>query len=187
MLSFVPLHLSAQEREPLLQPWVNSWFPEGRGSWLTPFGWFTHGHRNGHHVWCPPPTAADTALEQLACAIHKRPFNFHVIVIPRLLTALWRKLFGKLCDLVFTMPVGCCVWPNLHHEPLLVGICLPLSCHSPWRLRDTPLLAHVARRLSDLPLNDFNWGGNILREFLCKARELESMSPCLARQVLFCT
>jgi hypothetical protein len=184
MLSFIPLHQSALDRQPSLTGWVHSWFSALPYSWLTPFEWFTTGRGSGQFVWCPPPAAAEVALENLATAIHIRPSSQHIVLIPRLMTACWRKLLGKLCDLIFQVPLGSDVWPHHHFEPLLVGIYFPLSRHRPWRLRDTPLLASMAVQLSSLSSDDFNWGGDILRQLLCQAWSLDSLSPSMARKLL---
>jgi hypothetical protein len=60
---YVPLHLSALERqgESLLQ-WVSSWFVE-QAVWLDPKGWYTSGHLSSQCVWSPPPAATDAALD----------------------------------------------------------------------------------------------------------------------------
>ena len=50
-------------------------------------------------MWTPPPGAADAAVEELGKAIHKRPYTFHMMIIPRLLTSKWRKQLGKTTDL----------------------------------------------------------------------------------------
>jgi len=184
MLSFVPLHQSALERELTLFDWVTSWTCDDPVVWLSSFGWYTHGHQPGRFVWCPPPAAADACLEQLSVAIHKRPQTFHIVVIPRLMTPYWRSLLGKICDLIVTIPLGSTPWPNRHFEPLLLGIYFPLTRHRPWRLRDTPLLANVASQLSGLRASAFNWGGDILRKLLRDARSLDSLSPSLARSML---
>jgi hypothetical protein len=107
-LSFVPLHLSAIERQrhPLMG-WVESWFGAlGDFTWLSPKDWYLKGHSEKRCVWTPPPAAADAALEQLAKSIHKRPLHMHLVLIPRLMTAYWRKMLLKNCDLVFTIPIG---------------------------------------------------------------------------------
>jgi hypothetical protein len=184
MLSFVPLHQSALEREPTLYNWVVSWTCDDPVTWLSPFGWYTNGHQPGWFVWCPPPAAADACLEQLAVAIHKRPKTFHIVVLPRLMTSYWRQLLGKICDLIVTIPLGSTPWPHHHFEPLLLGIYFPLTCHRPWRLRDTPLLDNVASQLSGLRASAFNWGGDILRKLLRDAGSLDSLSPSLARPML---
>jgi len=113
MLSFVPLHLLAQDRSSRVHPWVQSWVPPG--SVVQPLAlidWFGAGHglldwrlnRDGLpslvstptdsgivHLWLPPPAAAGIAIEQLSFSRLKRPFLFHVFIVPRLMTYLWRK------------------------------------------------------------------------------------------------
>jgi hypothetical protein len=64
----------------------------------------------------------------------------HLVIIPRLLTAVWRRHLNKICDLVFTLPIGNDLWTDSQFEPLIIGLSLPLSRHAPWKLRGTPLL-----------------------------------------------
>ena len=185
-LSFVPLHLNAIERQPLLlEEWISYWLGNGDEiCWLSPEDWFGKGQHRDRCVWVPPPAGAEAALEQLAKANHKRPNNTHVVLIPRLMTASWRKLLAKICDLTFTVPVGTDIWPDTQFEPLIVGICLPLSRHDPWKLKGTPWLDRVEGMLRSLPTTDIGWGRSILRQFLQRTRALEGMSTSLVREVL---
>jgi len=185
-LKFVPLHLTALDRQPdQLTDWIDSWFGIwGKTTWLTPEQWFTSGHQEERCVWTPAPAAADAALEQLAKARHKRPQHTHLVIIPRLMTARWRKFMSKICDLIFTVPIGSDIWIDSQFEPLVVGLCLPLSRHPPWRLKGTALLDRVERLLRDLPMSDPRWGGGVLRELLKRTRALEGMSTSLVREVL---
>jgi len=107
---------------------------------VTPEDWFEEAHSRDKCVWSLPPAAAQATLEQLSKAIHKRPNHTHVALIPCLMTALWRRLFNKLFDLVFEVPTGTDVWSNSQFEPLIVGIYIPLSRHPPWRLKGTMTL-----------------------------------------------
>jgi hypothetical protein len=187
MLHFVPLHLDAVTRQgESLTEWVSSWF---RGSdpvlFLSPKDWFIRGHQHSTCVWAPPPAAADVALEQLAYSIHKRPFHSHVVLIPRLMTARWRKLLRKICCLIFTVPIDSDVWNLSQFEPLIVGLYLPLSRHQPWNLKGTPMLERVERLLHDLPPSSPRWGQLVLREFLFTARSLEAMSGSLVQNMLY--
>jgi hypothetical protein len=185
--SFVPLHLSALEREPipLLRTWIHSWFGSADEClWLTPDDWFTRGHTHGQCIWTPPPAAADAALDQLGQAVHKRLTPTHLVVVPRLMTSHWRKILGKICDLVFTVPVGSDIWGHSLFEPLIVGISFLLCKHRPWRLRGTPMLARVEGLLRDLPETSPQWGGHILRQLCFQARSLDAMSPSLVRALL---
>ncbi len=114
--------------------------------------------------WFPAPATADAALEQLAKVTHKHPNHMHLIVIPRLMTFMWRKMLKKISDLVFTIPAGSDIWPLTHFEPLIVGICLPLSRHPPWKLKGTPMLVQVEGVLRGLSTLDHRWGQAILRQ-----------------------
>jgi hypothetical protein len=186
MISYVPLHLSANQRQgEVLKDWILTWF-SGADSpeFLSPIDWFHHGHHLSTCVWTPPPAAADAALEQLAFATHKRPYSTHLVLIPRLMTAHWHKLLGKICCLVFTIPLDTDVWPNSHFEPLIAGLYLPLSKHYPWNLRGTPLLERVERLLHSLLPSHPRWGGLILRELLFQARSLESLPSSMVRELL---
>jgi hypothetical protein len=91
---FVPLHLSALERQTSpLTNWVNSWFGSvGEFTWLKPEDWYYQVQFEKRCIWCPPPAAAEAALEQLVKSIHKQPYQTHLVLIPRLMTAFWRKL-----------------------------------------------------------------------------------------------
>jgi hypothetical protein len=186
LLSFVPLHLSALERQgPSLQDWVLGWFSGSLPPLiLEPNDWFLRGHSYSTCVWSPPPAAADVAIEQLAYSIHKRPQHTHVVLVPRLMTARWRKLLGKVCNLIFTVPIGSDVWALSQFEPLIVGLYLPLSRHKPWNLRNTPLLERVERLLREMPATHPRWGRIVLRELLQQARALESMSAGMVRKLL---
>jgi len=126
----------------------------------------------------------DAALAQLGHSVHKRPHLTHLVLIPRLMTSRWRKLLGKICDLVFTLPVGTSAWGLTHYEPLIVGLCLPLCSHRPWKLRGTPMLARLERQLRDVPQTAPEWGRHFLREFLLQARALDRMSSGMVRGLL---
>ena len=106
MLSYVPLHLSSLQRSPSLRGWLEEWIGDG-GLFLEAADWLQKHFNHGTYVWSPPPAAAPAALEWLGGSIRKRPTSVHVIVIPRLLTALWRKQMGKLSDVMLTVPMGC--------------------------------------------------------------------------------
>jgi len=184
--SFVPLHLSVLERQDgsAIQDWVNSW--AGEVQWQTPLDWFSSSSARGTYVWTPPPAAADVCLDQLGKFIHMRPYtSVHIVIIPRLMTSRWRKILGKICDLVFTVPLGTNVWHYSQFEPLVVGIAFPLSRHAPWRLRGTPMLESVEGALRGVPPVTPGWGGRILRELFISAGTLETMSSSMVRDLLF--
>jgi hypothetical protein len=184
--SFIPLHLSALERQGnSLKDWVESWFHTPSSiSWLKPNDWFHRGYLIDYCVWTPPPAAAEAALEQLGKSVHKRPHHTHIVLCPRLMTSRWRKLLGKICDLVFTIPLGAECWSFSQHEPLIVGLSLPLCRHPPWKLRGTPLIECVERKMRDLPPTAPGWGRLVLRELLKQTRSLDTLSPGLVQSVL---
>lgn len=127
---------------------------------------------------------ADIALEWVT-TVHKRPQTCHIIFIPHLMSASWQKSLGKLCNMIFTIPLGTDMWPLGYHELLAVGFCLPLSCHRPWHLKDTPFMDWVVRALlSSLPTTSLNWGGDILHIFFCQARSPDSLPSRVAQKML---
>jgi hypothetical protein len=144
MLTFIPLALTVIERQPELIEWVDSWWGTGNNSWLTPEGWYSGTSRIGTYVWCPPPAAADAALEKL-CKCHlKRPGGLaSLFIVPGLLTSRWRKRGFRVGTFSFAIPSAIAVWKKGQHEPLICIVCLPLSCHRPWSLRGTKLVGDM--------------------------------------------
>ena len=119
---------------------------------LSPEGWFWHGHLSGVHLWVPPPAAALIALRQLSRSKHKRPHDVtHVVLIPRLLYwEEWQSRFEKEMDVWFVMHAGS-AWPRFAHEPLIVGISLPMYRSYPWRAKlESKKVVEVGRSLSSL-------------------------------------
>jgi hypothetical protein len=147
MLTFIPLALTDVERQPELMEWVDSWRGTGNNSWLTPEGWYAGSIRIGTYV-CPPPAAADAALEQL-CKCHLKRLGGVAIlfIVPRLLTSRWRKRVFQVGMFSFTIPSATAVWKKGQHEPLMCIVCIPLSCHRPWSLWGTKLVGDMERSL----------------------------------------
>eukprot|EP00956_Cyclotella_meneghiniana_P014553 scaffold21828_cov62-Cyclotella_meneghiniana.AAC.2 len=99
MLSYIDLDKTAVERSPDLLPWIRSWCGDREISPLTPAEWFQEGHGiiGGHkdkhgvwipdhepankmHLWAPAPAVADSMLEELLKARHKRTDTYHIAV-----------------------------------------------------------------------------------------------------------
>ena len=199
MLSFVDLGKTAVERCPELLPWIRDWTERRSLEPLTPEGWFEEGHgivgggedRRGVWIpkhgpsgrvflWAPQPAVADAALEELLKARHKRTDTFHVVVIPRLMTPRWRRLFNKACDFTFVAPAGVSFWPSDMYEPLWVGVVLPFVRHRPWCLKRSPLLVEMGRNVRRLlPAGEADVG-NILRKLLRIPKRANSLSEGLA-------
>lgn len=203
MLDFVELAKSAIERYPPLLRWIRTWAGVRAISPLTPEQWFVEGHGiNGGeinadgvwipthepayqtHLWCPPPPVADAALEELLKARHKRTDTYHIIVIPRLMTPRWRRLFYKACDFICVLPAGSQHWPANMFEPLYLGIVLPFTHHRPWQLKRAPLILEMEREMQCLLRSGEADGRDLLRKLLKLVPRLCSMSKDVARQVL---
>ncbi len=150
MLLFVDLSCMAIERHPPLLDWVWSWTEMPELEALTPEGWYKEGHgiiggkldchnvwipeheqRNKLYLWAPQPPVADAALEELLKVRHKWTNTFHVVLIPRLMTPRWQRLFNKACDFTFVVSPGSLFWPSNMFEPLWIGIVLLFTHHRP--------------------------------------------------------
>ena len=188
ILSYIPLHLNGRERQQELLSWILSVLEEKNSEesykCLTESEWYTTGQTRNKCLWMPPPAAADVAVELLGKSKHKRPHHEHVLVAPRLMTNRWRKQLTKICDVVFTIPVGTQCWGVHQHEPLLVGFALPLISHRPWRLRGVPLLERAISQLSSLSPTAVNWGRDILQQLLGITRKLESLPEGVVWEML---
>jgi hypothetical protein len=132
----------------------------------------------------PPPVIADIALEEAMKAIHKRMDTYHIFLIPRLCSPLWLHMLYKVSDIVFKIPAGSWHWPSNMHEPLLIGISLPLLTRNPWTLRGTPLLVGLERELHQVLRSGEEDGGDLLRKLLQTPRQRASMLERVARQLL---
>jgi len=187
ILSFVPLSQSAIHRSEKLFSWIQSWFGS-KLQLLSPNGWFDDGHGGeGPYLWAPPPAAAEDAVEQMCLAIHKRPHVAHLCVIPRLMTAYWRKTLGKVSDLLFTVPVGLEAWPLTMHEPLIFSAYIPLNRFCPWSYKRSPLVGTLEGRLREVWKTVPERVGPILRKFFIQTRSLATMPRGVVRQVLHST
>jgi hypothetical protein len=152
---------------------------DGRGVWIP-----SHEPKNGLHLWSPPPAVADVALEELLKARHKRTDTFHVVLIPRLMTPRWRRLFAKACDFTFVVSPGASFWPDDMFEPLYVGVILPFTQHRPWSFKRAPILVEMGRDLREVLLKGEGDGGDILRKLLQLPRLVAPMSERMACGVL---
>ena len=200
MLSFVPLHLDAFKVAPNLLLWIKSWLGP-QTTPLCPEDWFELGHdivgwkknydnmnipvlKKGSFVWAPPPAAADVALEQLRKARLKRQNSWHVFVVPKLYTELWRKHLYRACDIVFEIEANNTVWPASNFEPLVMGICAPFLKCRPWQVRRSPATVEVAGKLQRLRKIGPDAQGNILRKFWSFQRKLSNLPPHLVWSML---
>ena len=115
----------------------------------------------------------------------KRQTSTHILLIPKLMTPLWRKQFHKTVDFYFDIKPNQPFWSALQFEPLWVGICCPYTPCAPWQIRRTPKLLAMARTLPALLEEDHVAGGNILRELLVVCERLPTMSESMVRKLLY--
>jgi hypothetical protein len=119
-------------------------------------------------VWSPPPAAAKPALKWLGQSIHKRPYNTHIVLVPRLMTSWWRKKLLKTADVAFTIPIGSLVWATANHEPLICAVCFPLSRvpDRPWKFGGSTLGQRLQGKLPKMFAGGVRNVGNLLRQWL---------------------
>jgi hypothetical protein len=99
-----------------------------------------------------------------------------MFVCPRLMTARWRRQAGKLADFKFELGPGSKVWGAERHEPLLIFVCLPLSKHSPWKLKGTKFVAVLEGKMRKLHKTNCRRRGRVLRKLFLQAKWLDSVS-----------
>jgi len=179
MLKYIPLHKTAVERSPNLETWVQSW-AEGQNlrdiyHCLLELDWPQVHLGGGTYVWYPAPAAAPTAVEWLACSIHKCTTSIHIMIIPRLMTAWWYKILNKTADLIFKILTTTAIWGKNEHEPLICALCLPLSRKDPWTHKGSERTLGVHRELHGVWLSDFGRSRSILCQILGKVRFLSEM------------
>ena len=197
MLSFIPLHVSALEREPVLRKWILTWAGAGRDGntlkFLGPEDWFVRGHdiagysrncdgmniptyKKGIFIWTPPPAAARIALEELRQARHKRQSSLHIFIVPQLMSPEWRSQLFKAADLILTLPFSTDYWPECHHEKLTVAILFPYLRREPWELKASPLMGRMARELHKVLSEGGSAGRDLLSQLLILTTRLDKVS-----------
>jgi hypothetical protein len=192
ILKHVPIHLAPTQRHSVLKHWLENevWNESllGKLHWMTYEDWFDNLLKKGNFVWDVPPSAGETAVEQLCSHTHGRPEGFHIFLTPRLCTSHWRKQLLKCCDFVLTLPFDNRFWPNSAHEPLLMGIHFPLLPplfkFRPWKLKRTKLVADFEIKLRRLYATGDKMDWSVLREFLLLARSLPTLPERVARELL---
>ena len=152
---------------------------DARGTWIP-----SHAKNGKAYLWSPAPVIADVALEECLKAVHKCTDAFHIFLIPRLFTPRWMRLLYKLSDFVFHVKPGSRFWSSDMHEPLFIGISLPLLNRYPWSLRGTPLLVGLERQLCEVQGKGQGDGRDILQQLLRTPGVLARVSEGVARQVL---
>ncbi len=90
----------------------------------------------------------------------------------------------KVSDIVVKLPAGSRHWPSNMHEPLFIGISLPLLTRKPWTLRRTPLLVGLEWELHQVLRSGEEDGRDLLCKLLRTPRQLASVSESVARKLL---
>ena len=200
--SFVPIHQCGLSRSSQLKPWLLSWLGK-ETEFLEPKDWFIRGNdlvdgsvefnddgiamptlKPGTFVWSPAPAAAETAVEELRIARHTHQESMHIVVIPRLMTPLWRKQLTKAADIMLSLPPGHPAWPSDMFEPLTIAILFPFVSHRPWQLRRCEKLLGLAESLSKVWKTSASAEGPVLRELRNFQRRLVSLSERMACKLL---
>jgi hypothetical protein len=204
MLTFVDLARGALDRHPPLLEWIRSWSGRPGLEPLTPEGWFKEGHgitggglngcgvwilpvhcrKDEMFMWALPPAVADTALEELLKSRHKQMDIVYVVVIPRLMTPQWQRLFNKVYDFSCVISPGPSFWPSNMYEPLWLGLVLPFVHCKPWSLKQAPLLVEMGRKMRRVLEESESNAGNILRKLLLLPKQISPLSQHVACRVL---
>jgi hypothetical protein len=203
MIDFVPIHLTAFERSASLMPWLDLFIGDS-AEILEPKDWFRRGHdldesgweinsdgmklpkvRKGTYIWAPQPCAAETAIEELRRARHKRQISKHLFIVPRLMAPTWRKHLHKAADLILTLKPGHKAWPSSMLEPLTLAFVFPFIRQKPWQLRGSVQLLALGRELSRVWSSDAGGEGPLLRELWSYQERLENLPSKLASKLLF--
>ena len=190
----VPLHLHPLERSEDLVPWLSSWLPEFTVA--LPDDWFYRAQEAGRYefpiepvkpwVWSLHPAAALIALEELGNARLKRHDVLRgVILVPSLLRPEWFRRFRRCVDFYFFIPAGSIpAWPASMHEPLTLGLYLPLLRFSPWDWKQVSFLVPFGLALSALYKARDPSAGNLLCEFWAASSWVAGMPERLVRDLL---
>lgn len=190
----VPLHLGAIERSESLLEWLQSWCGEDARA-ASPSDWFWEAQQAGQYdyppttttwIWAPAPAAALDAIEELGNARLKRHDILKgIFIVPHLLRTEWFRRFRRIVDCYFTIPAGTFpFWPANMHEPLTVGIYLPLLRFRPWDWRQVPFLVRFAYSMQAMCKKGDPLVGDYLREFWTACDWIATMPERMVFDVL---
>lgn len=205
MLSFIPLHLSALDRQPKLKSLViemlsgqsNGHSPE----FLSADGWFERGHdivggnfnldgiwtpiyQPGTFIWTPPPAAAAIAVEQMRLARLKRESSTHIFIVPRLMTSEWKRQLFRASDLFLELPFDDIWCKHEQHEPLTIAFIFPFVPYSPWQLKRSSAFLGMERHLRRLWKEGRIPTWTLLQQLCTSQRKMASLPKSVVRQML---
>jgi hypothetical protein len=182
----VPLHLDPLTRSPALKEWLEDWLGEESLDICSPEDWFYRGHFGGTKIWSLPPAAAIHALEELGVARLKRHEEVSaVILVPALMRPDWFRRFSRIVDVYFVLPAGVedC-WSSDMHEPLIIGLCLPLLRCQPWQWKKSESLVALGRQVSSLYKKGDCTGRDLLRQLWIAQDRARYLPEVLVRKLL---
>ena len=94
LLAYLPLHLLALERSKDFSIGLNlGWLEDETLTLLIPKGWFDKVFTRDNFLWVPLPAAVDVVVEQLCRNFHLYFSNLHVVILPRLMTSRWCRIY----------------------------------------------------------------------------------------------
>jgi hypothetical protein len=125
-------------------------------------------------------------LEELGNARLKRHDLFRgVVLIPSLLRPEWSRRFQRSADFYFFVAAGSTpAWPASMHEPLTIGIFLPLLPFSTWDWKRVNFLVSFGISLSAMYKAGDPSAGNLLRKFWLASAWIAGMPERLVCDLL---
>lgn len=192
--TLMPLHQSPLERSETLKSWLTYWL-DNTFHITEPRDWFHDAHQAGQYhfplqsetwVWDLPPAGAIHAIEELGVARLKRHDVLRgIVLVPTLLTFEWFRRFTRVVDFYFTIPPGgIAEWPISMHEPLTIGIYLPLFRHCPWDWKRVPFVVSFGIALSAMHKTSETDPRDLLRKFWAACTGVTGMPKRMVREVL---
>ncbi|KAL7559916.1 hypothetical protein ACA910_007283 [Epithemia clementina (nom. ined.)] len=187
MLHFVPIHQTAVARQPrVIQEFIRSITGQAHMVHLNPTNGFTTAQaQDGLFLWTPPPCLSNIAVHLLTEAVHKRPWNTHLILIPSLMAGHWQKTLYKASDFLAVLPFGPELWPKeTEYEPLSLAFVFPLLNRKPWRVKFSDVCKQCNNSVRTLHRTDVAQARNYLFKFWIQARALEPLPSDLSQLLL---
>ena len=142
---------------------------------MEPSDWYHNVFQMSKTIWVPPLAVADVAVELLCKVRHVNPSSSHIIFIPSLMTACWRKKLSKVADVLISIPTSNAIWQESCFEPLTLAFIAPLSSTRPWVLKGLELAMGIASRVRNLSWSNPTRAGDCLREFWDTAWALDPL------------
>jgi len=204
MLDHIPLHLDATQRSHDLLAWIRSWCPDPNITPILPANWFKRGHglhggvwshyglwhatelTNSWYLWCPAPSAAPAAVEELQVSRLKRTNLNHIFLCPRLMTQYWRKRLHRLADTLIEISAGALpFWPLQMHRPLILGLTLCFVSVYPWQLKYSNQLLELEGSMRSFWRSPLQEKWPLLRQLCELPRELDAVYSSLVWYLLY--